>query len=383
MTTAIYAFSGDPITYGHIDIIERASKVFDRVIVAIGENPDKKYTFNLREREEMARQCFSNSDGVAHPHIKVLSFSNLLVDFAYEQKADVIIKGVRNSADFNYENILHSVGQSQKNNIDTHILFADPKKAHISSSAVKEIIKHGGNINEYVPLYIKQKVEEKVCNQIIIGITGEIGAGKSYISDLLTKYDSPLPIHNIELDHIAHDILGNLTEPLYVEVRHKIAEIFGKEVLTSIGFINRKALGDIVFKDAAKLKILNDLTLKPLLIRLRKEISGRKGILLINSALLAEADMLHLCNNNIILIYVDKTTQYSRIMKRGYNEEQTKRRIECQYTYNLKRTIILNSIQYFDHGKLWTIDNSYDIKEEKLYKEFGEILKNFNPLPQK
>ena len=176
MKTAIYAFSGDPITYGHINIVIRASEVFDKIIVAIGNNPNKTCTFSLEERLEMTKECFKNNKDIT-----VMSFSNLLVDFAYEQGADVIVRGVRNAKDFDYESIIYQVGQSQKVGIDTHILFADPELTHVSSSSVKAIAKHNGDISEYIPLHVKQAIEEKMLGQYIIGVTGEAGSGKSYL----------------------------------------------------------------------------------------------------------------------------------------------------------------------------------------------------------
>jgi pantetheine-phosphate adenylyltransferase len=125
---AIYAFSGDPITFGHIDIIERAAKVFTKVLVCIGSNPDKKYMFTLEQRLQMAQDALSSIKNV-----DVKSFSGLLVDFAFEQNISVIIKGVRNTTDFEYENTLHAVGESQKLGIETFILFAKPQLAHVSS----------------------------------------------------------------------------------------------------------------------------------------------------------------------------------------------------------------------------------------------------------
>jgi pantetheine-phosphate adenylyltransferase len=88
MKRAIYAFSGDPITFGHIDIVERAASVFDEVVVGIGVNPEKEYTFDLEERTEMARRSLSHLSNV-----KVVSFKGLLVDYAYENDIHVIIKG--------------------------------------------------------------------------------------------------------------------------------------------------------------------------------------------------------------------------------------------------------------------------------------------------
>ncbi len=379
MTTAIYAFSGDPITYGHINIIERALQVFDKVVVAIGENPDKKYTFNLAEREKMALKCFSNSAGMPHPHVKVVSFSNLLVDFAYEQGADVVVKGVRNSADFDYEAVLDSVGKSQKLGIDTHILFADPELAHISSSTVKAIVKHSGDIHEYVPLHVKQALEERINGQHIVGLTGEIGCGKSHIGAALAReYNRDaygMTVHNIELDHIGHDILGTLTEPIYVKIRQQIIDTWGDDgyLDDGKGFIDRKKLGEIVFAYPDSLRDLNKIMEKAIMVRLRKEISGRKGIIIINCALLSESNMLHICNNNVILVDVDRDTQYKRLTDRGLTEEQIATRLDCQYTYIRKRREIKKQIDKDRHGKLWTIENSNNITQGNLNSEFMTI----------
>jgi pantetheine-phosphate adenylyltransferase len=320
----------------------------------------------------MARRCF-------HPHsgIKVVSFSNLLIDFAYEQGASVIIKGVRNAADFDYESILHTVGKSQKIGIDTHILFADPELAHVSSSAVKAIAKASGDISEYVPLHVKQAVEERICGQYIIGVTGEIGAGKSHIGKLI---NSSLfqEVHNIELDDIGHDILCTLEEPAYDLVRKEIwNEIGGPSpngIMKPDGFIDKKRLGTIVFEDPDKLKKLNEIMAKPIMVRLRKEISGKKGIILINCALLAEADLLHICNNNVILIKVDEPTQNDRLLNRGLTEEQINNRMACQYTYDLKKSTIEKEIADHRHGKLLPVDNSKGMISGEIDIEFNEKL---------
>jgi len=118
MTRALYALSGDPITHGHLDIIQRAAKAFDQLIVAIGINQLKNYLFSLEEREEMARRSLANLKNV-----KVSSFTGLLVDFAYENNVDVIVKGVRSNQDFEYEHNLHLMSESQRLGIDTFLLF--------------------------------------------------------------------------------------------------------------------------------------------------------------------------------------------------------------------------------------------------------------------
>ena len=276
MTQAIYAASLDPIHYGHIDVIARAAKAFDEIIVAIGVNPEKKdYTFSLEERVNMAEKSLSKLRNV-----KVESFNGLLVDYAFEKGINVVVKGARDSKDFDYEKMLHQIGESQKLGIDSYVLFARPDFAHFSSSVVKSLQKYQGNIREYVPICVKQKLEEKLSSQYIIGITGEMGSGKSFVSKKFVEIGNQkgLAVHNIELDNIGHEILGKLKNPRYMQVRNEIIQEFGESVKLENGFINRKALGEIVFNDGIKLKKLNEIMQQYMLVRLRREISDKKGL---------------------------------------------------------------------------------------------------------
>ena len=351
MKKAMYAFSGDPITYGHIDIIKRASKVFD-LIVGIGVNPDKEYMFNLSEREEMAKQCF--------PNVKVVSFKGLLVDYAYEHGVDVIVKGVRNRADFDYENILHQMGESQKLGIDSHILFAKPSLAHMSSSVVKKIQKEQGLTHEYVPLYVKQLLEKRMSGQFIVGVTGEIGVGKSYLCEKFVSLGKAkgIEVHHIELDAIGHQILEELDEPKYKEIREEVVSVFGSEVKKEDGTIDRKKLGEIVFSDMGSLEKLNKIMYTPLLVRLRRELYGKKGLILFNAALIAESSMHYLCNNNVILVNCDKETQEKRLNSRELNSEQIERRVKSQFSFEKKKEILEKAIEKDNCGKLWVVKGS-------------------------
>lgn len=367
MSKAIYAFSGDPITYGHIDIVERAAKVFSEVMVAIGIAPEKTYTFSLVEREKMAKISLAHLKNV-----KVTSFEGLLVDFAYEQNVPVVVRGVRNAADFNYEEMLHQVGKTQKLGIDTHILFADPNLSYISSSAVKAIYKNNyGDIHEMVPLSVKQRIEKKLSNQFFIGVTGEIASGKSTFCDMLTKeYNN---FHNIDLDIIAHDILSDRPEPAYVMVRGRIRDVFGIGVVNDDLTINRKTLGDIVFRDKSRLTILNEMLQTPILLRYRREIAGKTGIILVNGALLTEANLLYLCNNNVVLTEVDPPEQHKRLMARGLSDKQADVRLGCQYDATGKAKAIEKAIESYSHGHLLRFDTTN--REKNHNKAFSVICK--------
>lgn len=368
MKSAIYAFSGDPITFGHIDIINRAAAVFDCLVVAIGVNPSKKYLFSLEERTEMARRSLLNLKNV-----EVKSFSGMLVDFAYENNINVIVKGVRSSNDFEYEMSLHNLGESQKLGIDTFILFAKPSLAHISSSAVKDIQKEQGLIQNYVPPYVKQCVEAKLSGQYIIGLTGEIGAGKSYVGGKLVELASKMKLeaHNIELDRLSWQIQDDLKEEKYAVVRKQIIDTFGNEVANPNGSINRKALGEIVFADQKKLNHLNEIMDTPILVRLRRELKDKKGLIFLNASLLVEAEMSQLSNYNMILLSVDEATQEKRLLSRDLDKEQIKRRLKSQYDFAHKKEQLEKEIEQNKQGQLWLLENSAssELRIKKLLQE--------------
>jgi len=373
MVRAMYAFSGDPITNGHKDVVKRAADVFDEVIVGIGVNPDKsfKYTFSLAEREEMAKKAL-----VDISNVKVISFRGMLVDYAYEQKIPVIIKGVRNAEDADYENNLDQIGRSQKLGIDTHILFARPELMHISSSNVKGIQAAQGDVHEYVHPYIKQCLEARMSGQYMVGLTGEICSGKSYIGKKLETIGQEygIEVHNIELDHVGHEILESLTDPIYEDVRTQIIKTFEEKTKNKDGTINRKVLGEIVFNNQKELEKLNDIMYTPLMVRLRRELLGKKGLFLINAALIAESDWSYLNNNNTLFVDVDENSQEKRMLKRGLTTEQIKTRLNTQYNSAEKKSKLINSIQRDNHGMIWTLDNSDDANCQQIKTVFNQII---------
>ena len=380
MAKAMYAFSGDPITFGHMDIINRGAKVFEKLVVGIGVNPDKKYTFTLEERTELAKRATSHL-----PNVEVLSFSGMLVDYAYENGIEVIVKGVRNSADFDYENILHQAGESQSLGIDTHILFARPELSHVSSSMVKAIQKEHGLIHEYVPLNVKQALEARISGQYVLGITGEIGCGKSYLGKSFEELGRTrgISVHNIDLDVLGHQILGTLKDPKYQEIRETIADTFGRSVMLSDGTINRKALGDIVFLDKSQLEKLNDIMYTPLIVRFRRELYDKKGLILVNAALIAEANWGYLCNNNVVLISVDKESQKRRLKKRNsgagvLTDEQIERRLGSQYSYSQKKDYLDNAARKDKNGTVFGINNSDGADPLEIERLFESIVKELS-----
>ncbi len=148
MITAVFPGSFDPITLGHTDIINRALPLFDRLIIAIGINVDKKYMFDVEKRIEMIEAVYGNE-----PKIEVTRYSGLTVDFCHRNQINFILRGLRNPADFEFEKAIAQTNR-KLGNIETVFLLTGPETSFISSSIVRDIFHNGGDISKLVPAKI-------------------------------------------------------------------------------------------------------------------------------------------------------------------------------------------------------------------------------------
>jgi pantetheine-phosphate adenylyltransferase len=155
--TAIYPGTFDPITNGHSDLIERASKLFDRVIVAIAASPKKTPLFSIDERVAMAREVLSPM-----ANVEVMGFDSLLVDFAHHCHAQVILRGLRAVSDFEYEFQLAGMNRRLAPHIETMFLTPAESYAYISSSLVKEVAGLGGDVSDFVHFSVATALVERL-----------------------------------------------------------------------------------------------------------------------------------------------------------------------------------------------------------------------------
>ena len=146
MKAAIFPGSFDPVTLGHLDIIERASRLFDRLIVVILETSAKHATFSMEER-----LTFLRSNTAHLSHVEVAAAHGLTVDFARKHEAVAIVRGVRSVKDYEYELDIASVNQQIAPEVETMLLYASPKYSYVSSSIIRELVKYGQDISAYVP----------------------------------------------------------------------------------------------------------------------------------------------------------------------------------------------------------------------------------------
>ena len=152
----IYPGSFDPIHKGHIDIINRATKLVDKLFIAVADSPHKNPLFNLDERKEMIENEFSKNSG-----IEVIAFNNLLVDLADSLNAQILIRGLRAVSDFEYEFQMLGMNRQLNSKIETVFLMADAQRQSISSNFIKDIARLDGDISNFTNDFVSKKLKEK------------------------------------------------------------------------------------------------------------------------------------------------------------------------------------------------------------------------------
>ncbi len=158
---AVYPGSFDPVTYGHIDIIERSAKRVDHLVVAVLNNPSKKGMFSLEERIELLKEVTKDLDNV-----EIDSFGGLLIDYAKQKECTTMIRGLRAVSDFEYEMQMALVNKKLESDIETFFMASSTKYGYLSSSIVKEVSRFGGDVSCFVPKIVEEALKNKVKERI-------------------------------------------------------------------------------------------------------------------------------------------------------------------------------------------------------------------------
>ncbi len=372
LENGLFTFSADPITKGHMHVIERIAKICDDVLVGIGINSGKEYMFSLEERLSMARRALA-----VFPNVRVEAFDGFAVDFAAKNGIETIFKGIRDEKDIEYEEKLARLGETQYAGIKTRYLETLAEFKDVSSTNAKAIVKFNGHAEAFVPLFVKEALEARMLNQYIVGVAGLPGCGKTFISNELVQMgrERNIPIYNIDVDLLGHEIGLSSKYPGFEKIRREIAKEFGDGVLDVNGFVNRKNLGSIVFGNESKLKTLNALMRPMMDVLLRDELRGKEGIILFNAALIPDWGMNHICNNNLVLINCEKELEMERLTGgRGISREKAEAMIASQWSFEDKKSFMEQQINEGGSGHLWVFESTNETPQEEFDLLFNGLL---------
>lgn len=315
METAIFPLSGEPIHCGHMQIIERAAAICQKVYVALGINPEKegKRLFTEKEKMILANNCieYLGLEG----KVKVECFKGRLSDYCNEKQVRLLVRGVRNAEDMKYETA--AAEYHQKHGIETILVPTYGEISNLSSTKLKEDVKAGKLVHCKTTAMIKQALEEKLLGVTIIGVTGQIGSGKSTYCRNLADYAKTqgISIIHINADNIAHSLYST---GAYPELQKKISEEFGADVIEGSS-INRKALArKALATNESRLRLMAMLA-EPFQQEVEKIIAKSKGIVLLDAAYLDM--MLQWVNYNVIMVTCNEEERLKRVIARDKMSE--------------------------------------------------------------
>jgi len=301
--------SADPITFGHLDLIAHASRACDAVIVFIGNSDDKlgRYSFTLHERVAMAERAVQSA---GFTNVRVIGSSGLLADVYLREGCDVIFRGVRTSADRSGDEAQMALHDVILPSLSQHVTYvpATPERALISSTMVKAFVAHDLDVSRYVPVHVKQALEERILQRCLVGITGMIAVGKSRVRTQIVEHvrqHCAFPVTAIDVDALQRDLYTE-DSPGAQRVRHELAAILGKDILTEGGrAVDRQRIADRLFGPGCPpdIRAAAHAIVSPHVERkLREAIHGARGLVLIEWAQLLEMGCSRLVNNHVILV---------------------------------------------------------------------------------
>lgn len=362
MQRGMIALSADPITLGHVRLIETARSRCDHLVVLIANNDRKKggYLFDLKERTEMTQRALVHLDGLS-----IVNSDGLLVDAYLKHGCNVLFRGVRNDHDHGYEREQMRANTRIYPQLEKQTVFLPATEADeiISSTLVKAYAKHHVDTSRFVPLFVKQMLEERLHKQYKIGVTGVIASGKSRVADrlhALSQYQYRFPATHINVDELIRKLYWEKSEGAH-QVRQALAKRFGDTVLDGDAIdVNRTVLASFVF-DAPNAeehrRFVHELTL-PHVERLYREALSQveEGLVIVEWAQMAEMNMAHWTNNNVIV--VNPTDHAEFIRQRAIDPKHLEAVLRTQWSTNRKMEAIAAHILTTGHGELIQFDNA-------------------------
>ncbi len=350
--------SGDPVTNGHIALIEEAKVECELLFVAIMINEAKidRYMFTLKERMQMAEQALAHIEGV-----RVISSSGLLVDEFLRLGIDAVFRGVRNETDTAYEDQQKGLNGLILAGFASHVHYIPSCKEleHVSSSQVKGFVEMGIDISRFVPMHVKVALETKIRGHTLIGVTGGIATGKSHVAERLA---SRLGGVHINVDKLLHDLYAEDCHGAKL-VRERIAELLGEDVLVG-DTLDRAIMRERLFGSprAHVLRGQIEQLTTPHVMRLLRgrlsSIKGQPGPVFLEWAQLVEMRMIGFVSNRVIIVTAD---DYNALLaKRGLTVESILDIAEIQQPPDVKARGVQRKLKADGFGDWMIFENSLD-----------------------
>ena len=353
----LFALSADPVHNGHLDIIKKASEQCDTLIIYVTFNDQKKgaYLLSVRARRRLIKAAI----GGWLPNTTVITGDALLTDVFMEQGCDVLIRGIRNKTDLEYEKGQVAYHDKFLPGISDKTLYleGDPQFAGISSSLIKSFAFHHIDVSPMVPLMAKAALEATLHKQCVIGITGQMATGKSWVAEKIVEATSlsGYPAFHLNFDDLVRELYDEDTPGAQI-VRDEIDKLFPGVLIEDGKKVDRAKLkAQIVKAEQDKLDAVHDLT-KPHVFRLyRKHIKGKEGLILVEWAQLIENGLAPFVNNRVII--VDSPDLAAMLAKRGVPADLVARFDRVQWDADKKALALETEIRAAGYGRVIRVTN--------------------------
>ncbi len=319
----LVALSADPVTNGHLDLIGRAKELCRELVVLVANNERKagSYLYTLDERVQMTERAVREA-GIRHA--TVVGSGGLLVDVYLYHGCDRLFRGVRNAKDLEYEDEQAELNRLILPQVQIEYLDATRELHIVSSSMVKGFVLQRLDVDKFVPMFVKQSLEERLLGQYRIGVTGCIAVGKSWVAAELARLArfEKLEAKHVNVDQLLRDVYDE-DSPGAQAVRDELARRFGVGILSDDRLIvNRKRLAETLFLPGADhhRQFVTELTMPHVARKYREALASAKGLVVVEWAQTAEMRMGSWTNNNVIV--VDSPDRAWLMAKRGIDAER-------------------------------------------------------------
>lgn len=378
---AVFPGSFDPFQNGHystvISFLKLNPKAFLYIIIGVNDEKKNGQTFTTEEKIFLIQQTIPKK---YLRRVKIVPYSKIIANYLYEQNIQMFVKGVRDQKDFEYESWIATVNALFSGSPKTMLIpQTNPVLTNVSSSNFKNFVKWGLKATDFAPALTREAMELRLRGQLLIGVTGGIGAGKSTFAREIEEISKRngnkdrTKIYHINLDDLGKVIHSADQTPRFLQIRKQIAKKFGRKLMRKDTSIDTHELGKIVFSSPEKLRKLTAMMMEAILYLLRKKLEELgKGIFLIESANLVEQDLTDLVNENIIHIRANRKAQEERLRKRGLSDEQIMRRIDFQLNDTERLYKIREKQRKEKHRLFIKVNSLIKTDTEEMYKRLQE-----------